>query len=89
MQVRDAKRLKVTQVVEKEDRRHRPAGLNTVELLKVRQPKEHCHWTLIPAVTAFVELVETRIHAATGSNSICSASEGEWAPSCVARLCLL
>lgn len=34
-QVREAKRLKVIEVTEKEERRHRPTGLNTVELLKV------------------------------------------------------
>ncbi len=33
--VRDAKRLRVVDVVEKEDRKQRPAGLNTVEMLKV------------------------------------------------------
>ena len=33
--VKEAKRLKVIEVVEKEDRKARPSGLNTVELLKV------------------------------------------------------
>ena len=33
--VKEAKRLKVVEVVEKEDRKARPSGLNTVELLKV------------------------------------------------------
>ncbi|GFR42563.1 hypothetical protein Agub_g3474, partial [Astrephomene gubernaculifera] len=33
--VRDAKRLRVVDVVEKEDRKPRPHGLNTVEMLKV------------------------------------------------------
>ena len=33
--VRDAQKLKVVEVVEKEDRKARPSGLNTVELLKV------------------------------------------------------
>ncbi|EFJ52569.1 hypothetical protein VOLCADRAFT_79203 [Volvox carteri f. nagariensis] len=33
--VREAKRLRVVDVVEKEDRKQRPHGLNTVELLKV------------------------------------------------------
>ncbi|KAF5836440.1 DNA topoisomerase [Dunaliella salina] len=33
--VREAKRLRVVDVTEKEERRHRPSGLNTVELLKV------------------------------------------------------
>lgn len=35
LQVREAKRLRVTEVSEKEERRPRPHGLNTVELLKV------------------------------------------------------
>jgi DNA topoisomerase-3 len=35
VQVREAKRLRVVEVTEKEERRHRPSGLNTVELLKV------------------------------------------------------
>ena len=34
-QVREAKRLRVAEVSVKEERKQRPAGLNTVELLKV------------------------------------------------------
>ena len=34
-QVREAKKLRVAEVSEKEDRRARPHGLNTVEMLKV------------------------------------------------------
>lgn len=40
MQVRESKRLRVVDVVEKEERRHRPSGLNTVELLKVSGSSE-------------------------------------------------
>ncbi len=36
--VRDAKRLRVVDVGDKEDRKSRPHGLNTVELLKVGGP---------------------------------------------------
>ena len=34
--VKEAKKLKVVEVVEKDERKARPSGLNTVELLKVR-----------------------------------------------------